>query len=64
MLKDSKTYRTCEEFQMYDFEKDKLESSYTIDGQEVSNKAGENMFKSLGESIEIKPKFRQLFLRD
>ncbi len=64
MLKDSKTYRTCEEFQMYNFEKDKLESSYTVDGQEVSNEDGENMFKSLGEPIEIKPKFRQLFLRD
>lgn len=64
MLKDSKIYRTCEEFQMYNFEKDELESSYTIDGQEVSNEAGENMFKSFGEPIEIKPKFRQLFLRD
>ena len=60
VLKDSKVYRTCEELQSYNFEKDDLESSYSIDGQEVHKKAGKNMFKSLGEAKEITPKFRQL----
>ena len=61
VLNDSKVTRACEELQLYNFEKDKMETSYTIDWQEVSKKDGEQMFKSLGEPIEIKPKFRKLF---
>ena len=63
IIKDSKPYRTCDEFQMYNFEKDKMENSYAIDGNEnVSRKEGEQMFKSLGKAIEIKPAFRPLFI--
>jgi len=60
MLKDSKIYQTFDDLQSYNFEKDNMESSYTVDGQEVNKKAGEKMFKSLGEPIEITPKFRPL----
>ena len=60
MLNESKAFRTCEEFQSYNYETDGMEYSYTIDGQEVSKEDGEKMFKSLGKSIEITPKFRPL----
>ncbi len=60
MLNESKAFRTCEEFQSYNYEIDGMEYSYTIDGQEVSKEDGEKMFKSLGKSIEITPKFRQI----
>ncbi|MBO7572510.1 MAG: hypothetical protein J6T48_10220 [Bacteroidales bacterium] len=60
VLSDSKITRKCDEFQMYNFEKDKIENSYTIDGQDVSKKDGKQMFKSLGQAIEIKPDFRKL----
>lgn len=61
VLKDSKASNSYEEFQLYDFEKDKINNEYSINGTEVSKKEGEQAFKSLGEAIEIKPKFRQLF---
>lgn len=60
MLNESKVFRTCEEFQSYNFETDGIDVSYTIDGQEVSVEEGEKMFKSLGNSIEITPKFRAI----
>ena len=61
VLKDSKVSNSYEEFQLYDFEKDKINNEYSINGTEVSKKEGEQAFKSLGEAIEIKPKFRLLF---
>lgn len=60
VLKDSKASNSFEEFQLYDFEKDKINNEYSINGTEVSKKEGEQAFKSLGEAIEIKPIFRNL----
>ena len=61
ILKDSKPFRTCDEFQTWNFKKDKMEYSYAIDGNEnVSRKEGEQLFKSLGKAIEITPNFRKL----
>ena len=60
VLKDSKVSNSYEEFQLYDFKKDKINNEYSINGTEVSKKEGEQAFKSLGEAIEIKPIFRNL----
>ena len=61
IIKDSKPFRSCDEFQTWNFNKNKMECSYAIDGNEnVSRKEGEQMFKSLGKPIEITPKFRKL----
>ena len=60
VLKDSKASNSFEEFQLYDFEKDKINNEYSINGTEVSKKEGEQAFRSLGEAIEIKPIFRNL----
>jgi len=61
LLKDSKPYRRCDELQSYNFEKDSMDKSYSIDGIEVSIEDGTKVYKSLGKSKEIKPDFRPLY---
>lgn len=61
VLKDSKPIHEFEDFQEWNFQKDTMDHTYTLDGKELSQKAGEQYLEKLGKGKDITPKFRPLF---
>lgn len=60
ILKNSKGIHTFEDNQEWNFQKDAMDHTYTLDGKELSQKAGEQYLENLGKSKNIAPKFRPL----
>ena len=59
-LDNSKVLYRFQDFQEYDYQKDKMNSTYSKDGKELSKAEGERIYKSFGEVKDIIPLMHEL----
>lgn len=55
VVENSRVKYTLNDFQSWDYEKDKMVSSFSKNDKDISNAEGERLVKSFGEPVEIHP---------
>ena len=59
-LSNSLPQHRFEDNQAYNYQTDEMESSYVLDGEDITTQQGEKFLEGLGKSLDITPLFRRL----